>query len=75
MAYARIADQAHDFTAAPSRPKRRHGFLRRVFDALVEGRERAAEREIEAFMRGRGKYLTDETEREITRILSSSSHL
>jgi hypothetical protein len=79
MAYARSADELHDFTAAKSTtestPKSGRGFFRRAFDAMVEGRRRMAEREIEVFMRGRGGYLTDETEREINRILSSSTHL
>jgi hypothetical protein len=75
MAYARITDESSDFAATPSRPKSLRGFFRRAFDAMVDARQRGAEREIEAFLRGRGKYLTDETEREITRILSSSSHL
>jgi hypothetical protein len=75
MAYTRVADQSRDFAASPSLPKSRLGFLRRAFHAIVEGRQRAADREIEAFLRGRGKHLTDDTEREITRILSSSSHL
>lgn len=72
MAYARTADDRKDFVAASVRPKNGRGFLRRAFDAMVEGRRRVAEREIAAFLQGHGKYLTDDAEREIERILSSA---
>jgi hypothetical protein len=77
MAYARSAHEFRDLTARDLTVDvaARRGFFRRVFDAIVEGRRRNAEREIEAFLQGRGKYLTDDTEREITRILTSSTHL
>ena len=75
MAYARSADDLHDFTANSAKPKTGRGFVRRAFDAMVEARQRNAEREIAAFLQGRGKYLTDDTEREITRILTSSTDL
>jgi hypothetical protein len=71
MAYARTAER-HDFVAASPSRKHGRGFFRRLFDALVEGRRRTADREIAAFLEGHGKYLTDDAEREIERILSSS---
>jgi predicted TIM-barrel fold metal-dependent hydrolase len=39
----------------------------RFFNALVDSRQRAADREIERFIAHRGGRLTDETEREISR--------
>jgi hypothetical protein len=39
----------------------------RFFTALVQSRQRAADREIERFIAMRGGRLTDETEREISR--------
>jgi len=75
MAYARSADELHDLAADAPKPNTWRGFFRRAFEAMVDGRQRNAEREIAAFMRDRGAYLTDETEREINRILSSSTRL
>ncbi len=70
MAYARIADDLHDLAA--NAPKRRtaRGFFQRMFDLMVDARQRSAEREIALFLQDRGNYLTDESEREIERILS-----
>jgi hypothetical protein len=73
MAYARSADGQYDFFAAAAKPQRVGGLLSRLFDSLIDGRRRAAEREIAAYLEGSGKFLTDEAEREIDRILSSST--
>jgi hypothetical protein len=73
MAYARIADDLHDLTATRSTPNKRRGFFRRAFEAIVDARQRSVEREIAHFLKDRGQYLTDDAEREIERILSSSS--
>jgi hypothetical protein len=78
MAYVRTADELHHFvatTAQPStnKPKNARGFFRRAFEAMVDGRRRSAELEITAYLETRGQYLTDEAEREIDRILSSST--
>jgi len=73
MAYFRTADDLYDFVATAPKPKSVRGFFSRVFDSVVEGRRRAAEREIAAYLEGSGKFLTDEAEREIDRILSSST--
>ena len=51
MAYARIADDPHDLAATTARPKSRRGFFRRAFDAMVEARQRSAEREIALFLK------------------------
>jgi hypothetical protein len=76
MAYARTAGELQTFVAGTRKPKivskNARGFVRRVFDAMADGRRRSAEHEIAAYLRGRGQTLTDETEREIERILSSS---
>ncbi len=74
MAYARAADRQYEFFAAP-KPKRRPGLFGRFFDSMLDGRRRAAEREITAYLEGSGKFLTDEAEREIERILSSSTRI
>lgn len=73
MAYARTADASREFVADAPRLKTGRGLFRRLFDALVQSRQRAAEREIEVFLRGRGDRLTDDLERDIDRILFSSS--
>jgi len=72
MAYARTAER-HDFVATAPGRKHGRGFFRRAFDSMLEGRWRTAEREIAAFLQGRGQSLTDDAEREIERILSSSA--
>jgi hypothetical protein len=74
MAYARAADGQYEFFDAP-KPKRWRGLFSRLLDSMVEGRQRAAEREIAVYLGGSGKFLTDEAEREIERILSSSTRL
>ena len=75
MAYARSADELHHFVATTATPKTGRGLFSRLSDAMVEARQRSVEREIALFLRGRGRYLTDDAEREIERILSSSTRL
>ena len=75
MAYAHTAEERHTFVAATPRRTNQRGFFSRLFDAVVEGRRRAADREIAAYLEGSGQFLTDEAEREIDRILSSSTRL
>jgi hypothetical protein len=48
------------------------GVLRRIFDAMFESRQRQADRQIAAFVAGRGGRFTDELEREIMRRLLTS---
>ena len=76
MAYARTADGQYEFFATP-KPKagRWLGFFSRLFDSMAEGGRRAAEREIATYLGGGGKFLTDEAEREIERILASSTRI
>jgi hypothetical protein len=71
MAYAQAADGQYELFAAPQ-PKRLRGVFSRLMDRIVEGRRHVAEREIVAYLEGSGKFLTDEAEREIERILSSA---
>ncbi len=76
MAYARTADGQYEFFATPKvQPKHGRGFFGRLFDSLADGRRRAAEREIAIYLKGSGQFLTDEAERHIERILSSSSRI
>lgn len=72
MAFATTATNRHYFApATKAQPGR--SVLSRMFAAVVEARRQAAEREIAAYLSGRGQFLTDETEREIDRILSARS--
>ena len=58
------------FEAAETKPARKP-LLTRLYNAIVESRQRRAEREIARFLATRGP-LTDEVEREITRRLSGA---
>lgn len=53
-----------DLAAAAAKPERR-SFWRKVFEGIVAGQQRRADREIAAFLYGRGGMFNDETEREI----------
>ena len=48
------------------------GVLRRIFDAMFEWRQKQAERQVAAFIAGRGGRFTDELEREMMRRLFPS---
>ena len=68
----KLAEQA--FVAARASRKAGRSLLRRFYDALVESRQRAAEREIAVYLHDIGGKFTDDAEREIERrFLSSSS--
>ncbi len=71
MAYARALVAPREFVATPRKPRDGRSLLRRLHDALERSRQRALDREIAAYLSGRGERLTDSTEREIERILSS----
>jgi hypothetical protein len=45
--------------------ERRQGLLRRLYDAIMDNRQRHANRDIEAFLARRGYRLTDSIEREL----------
>jgi hypothetical protein len=49
--------------AEPAQPHR--GFWRRLFDAVMDGRQQRAQRDINRFVSWHGRNLTDSLEREI----------
>jgi hypothetical protein len=49
------------------------GVLRRIFDSIFESRQKQADRDIAAFIAGRGGRITDELEREMTLRLMTSN--
>ncbi len=57
---------------APAQPQANQphrGPLRRLFDALMEGRQRRVQREIDFYVATRGHKMTDELEREISSLI------
>ncbi len=56
--------------AAAEATSPRKSFFRRVFDRLIEGRQRRADREIARFLESHGGILTDDMERQIMATLS-----
>ena len=63
-------------TAAPTppeTPKRHRSRLRRIFDAVVEGRQRKAEQDIRHLIGRSDGHLCDEIERRITEHLMRNS--
>lgn len=48
------------------------GLLRRFYDAVMEARQREADRELGRFLVRSGGHLTDDIEREMTRRMSMS---
>ena len=60
---------ADDDAAAAEKPERKP-FWRRVYERLVAGQHRRADREIAAFLERHGGLLTDDMEREIMRRLA-----
>lgn len=67
MAYARTADVPRGFVESRRTPGSGRSLLRRLRDALARSHQRAVDREIAAFLGGRGGKLTDTVEREIER--------
>jgi len=60
--------------ATDAKPVRKP-FWRRVFDAIVESRQRRADREVARYLASHGHLLTDEAEREIMRRLAGGRRL
>jgi hypothetical protein len=54
-----------------SEPARRPGLLRRLYDALLESREKEAERMVAAYLERTGGRFTDDIERRLTERLIS----
>ena len=68
MAYvARPSDFQTDISPyrAPAKTAGRRGFLRRLYDTMMESRQRRANRDIAAYLAMRGHRLTDSIEREL----------
>jgi hypothetical protein len=60
-------------TAASSPPASKPGVLRRIVQAILESRQRQADREIAHFLARSGGRLTDDMERRLTEHLLSRS--
>ena len=69
MGYVRSALVERELFAESPAPVRR-GFFRRFFDALMQSRQRQADREIARYLQN--SKFTDETEREIERLFLST---
>ena len=75
MAYAPSAVAPRDFAPTRAPASNSRGLLRRFLDAMIESRQRQADREIARYIRDNGGRLTDNIEREIERrFLSTPSH-
>jgi hypothetical protein len=59
--------------APAARATAHRGTLRRMFDALIESRQRKADREIAAYIERSGGHLTDSIERELMERVSRAS--
>jgi len=67
------APRSHEFVPCrDSRPAdrggaaRRAGLLRRIYDAMIDSRQKEAERVVAAYLEGSGGRFTDDIERRIT---------
>lgn len=67
------AARPHEFIdcRAKEGPAHRPGWLRRIYDAVLESREKQAERAIAAYLETTGGRFTDSIERRITERLIS----
>ena len=74
LAPAAAFQRAGEFTEKAPRAKRRplRGALRRLLDAIEAANMRKAERQIARYLGGPGAKFTDESEREIERLLTDS---
>ena len=68
MATTFTTDLASVGHAETSNSTPRRGFFRRVLTAMMDARQRAAEREIERYILAHGGQLTDSIERDLSRI-------
>ena len=67
MAYAPSVLAPRDLAFTPTPARTRRGLLRRLLAAMMESRQRQADREIARYLAGTGGKFTDEVEREIER--------
>ena len=66
MAYAaRPSDFHRDYSARPAVKAPRPGFFSRILDAVIDTRNRQAQRDVEHYLARRGYRLTDSIEREM----------
>jgi hypothetical protein len=63
------AGHAETFDTTTSRP----GIFKRFFNAMIEARHRAADREIERYIMMHGGQLTDSIERDLSRTFGGSA--
>ena len=68
MAFAHTVITTHRFAPASSRTKKT-GFFRSLLDAMILARQQEAEREIARYLERSGGKFTDESERDIERLL------
>ena len=67
MAYAPSTIAARELAYTEPQVQAGRGWFRRLLSALMESRQRQADREIGRYLAGSGGRFTDETEREIER--------
>jgi hypothetical protein len=67
MAYAPSTIAARELAYTESQVQAGRGWFRQLLSALMESRQRQADREIARYLAGSGGRFTDETEREIER--------
>jgi len=67
MAYAPSTIAARELAYREAPVQAGRGWFRRLLSALMESRQRQADREIARYLAGSGGRFTDETEREIER--------
>lgn len=68
MAYVARPSDFHPHVAprrASANTERRPGFLRRLYETIMDNRQKSADRDIAAYLARRGNRLTDSVEREI----------
>ena len=73
------AARPHEFANCPGNERpvhppvaaRRHGWLRRIYDAMLASRQRQVERAIAAYLESTGGRFTDSIERRVTERLVS----
>ena len=63
----------HERPAPPPVAARRYGWLRRLYDAVIESRQKQAERVAAAYLEGTGGRFTDDIERRLTDRLVSGN--
>lgn len=65
---------SHGFAPARARRTPKRGFFRSLLDAMILARKQEAEREIARYLERTGGKFTDESEREIERLLMNRAN-